>query len=149
MRTLARLGTIDAVVLQVNEPTGPATAAGAREVVDGSAHWRAGLRRAVDRLQDAQLIVLEDRDEDPDLSRGIGEDIQVAVLAAGDVDALQAARMRDAQAIVLMDADEPATAACRERFPGLRVFAVSPGPGDEGMEEWSRWVAQQVLRRRG
>jgi CBS domain-containing protein len=149
MRTLARLGSIDAVVLQVNEPTGPATTAGAREVVDGSAHWRAGLRRAVDRLQDAQLIVLEDRDEDPDLSRGIGEDLQVAVLAPGDVDAIPAARMRDAQAIVLIHADEPAAAACRERFPGVKVFTVAAGSGDEGMEEWSRWVAQQVLRRRG
>jgi len=69
MRTLALLSGLDAVVLQANEATGPETAGDAREVVDGSAHWRAGLGRAVARLQDAQLILVEDRDEDPDLSR--------------------------------------------------------------------------------
>ena len=80
MRTLARLGDLDAVILQANEPTGPETASGVDEVVDSSAHWRAGLARATARLSEAQLILVEDRDEQPDLSRGIGEDVQVAVL---------------------------------------------------------------------
>jgi CBS domain-containing protein len=155
MRTLTALPELDAVVLQANEPTGPATAGGAREVVDDAAHWRAGLGRAVGRLQDAQLILVEDRDEDPDLSRGIGEDVQVAVIAAHDLAEVPPARLGDAQAIVLTSAgaagpdNAEAAAACRERFPGVRVFTVGPAAGDDHLDEWSRWVAQQVLRRRG
>ena len=124
MRTLAQLSGLDAVVLQVNEPTGPASAGEAREVVDGSAHWRAGLGRAVARLQDAQLILVEDRDEDPDLSRGIGEDVQVAVINALDMGRVPTAHLRDAQAIVLTHAEEAtddeaeaAAAACRGAVP--------------------------------
>jgi Ni2+-binding GTPase involved in maturation of urease and hydrogenase len=155
MRTLARLESIDAVVLQVNAPTGPGTAGDARELVDETAHWRAGLARAVSRLQDAQLILLEDRDDEPDLSRGIGEDLQVAVIDATDAGRLPAARLRDAQAVVLTHAAEtdggPATAVatCRERFPGVRVFAVGLGAEDDGLDEWARWVAREVMRRRG
>ena len=150
MRTLARLAAIDAVVLQVNEPTGPASAGDAREVLDGSAHWRAGLKRAVARLQDAQLILLEDRDEDPDLSRGIGEDLQVAVVSAAEADRLPAGRLRDAQALVITGADEATAAAdaCRARFPAVSVFAIAAdGSGD--MDDWVRWVERQVMRRRG
>jgi Ni2+-binding GTPase involved in maturation of urease and hydrogenase len=155
MRTLARVASIDAVVLQVNAPTGPGTAGDAREVVDETAHWRSGLGRAVARLQDAQLILLEDRDAEPDLSRGIGEDVQVAVIDATDAGRLPAARLRDAQAVVLTHADEAeggaatAVATCRERFPGVQVFAVGPGADDDGLAEWARWVARQVMRRRG
>jgi Ni2+-binding GTPase involved in maturation of urease and hydrogenase len=155
MRTLARLSSIDAVVLQVNAATGPNTAGDAREVVDDAAHWRAGLSRAVARLQDAQLVLLEDRDAEPDLSRGIGEDLQVAVIDATDAGRLPAARLRDAQAVVLTHADEmddgaaTAVATCRERFPGVKIFAVGPGANDDGLAEWARWVARQVMRRRG
>lgn len=156
MRTLAQLSGLDAVVLQVNEPTGPASAGEAREVVNGSAHWRAGLGRAVARLQDAQLILVEDRDEDPDLSRGIGEDVQVAVINALDMGRVPTAHLRDAQAIVLTHAEEAtsdeaeaAAAACGERFPGVRVFVVGQGAGDDGLAEWARWVHGSVMRRRG
>lgn len=156
MHTLGHLPALDAVVLQVNRPTGPETAGDAREVLDGSAHWRAGLARAIDRLQDAQLILLEDRDAEPDLSRGIGEDLQVALLTAAEAHRLPADRLRDAQALVVTRADgssaeELASAAdaCRERFPGVQVFAVGPGAGDPGLQEWARWVGRQVMRRRG
>jgi len=156
MHTLGHLPAVDAVVLQVNRPTGPETAGEAREVLDGSAHWRAGLARAIDRLQDAQLILLEDRDEEPDLSRGIGEDLQVALLTPAEAHRLTADRLRDAQALVVTRADgasaealATAAEACRERFPGVQVFALGPGPGDPGMEEWAGWVRRQVMRRRG
>jgi CBS domain-containing protein len=155
MRTLAALPELDAVVLQANEPTGPAEAGGAREVVDDAAHWRAGLGRAVARLQDAQLILVEDRDEDPDLSRGIGEDVQVAVIGAHEAAGVPAGRLGDAQAIVVTATEgaeaeaRDTAAACRGRFPGARVFAVGPGAGDDDLGEWARWVTQQVLRRRG
>jgi CBS domain-containing protein len=156
MRTLARLPAMDAVVLQTNQPTGSPTSGDVREVVDGSAHWRAGLARAVARLQDAQLILLEDRDDDPDISRGIGEDLQVAVLTASEALGLRRGPPRDFQAIVVTQADAASAAdvagaayACRARFPGIPVFAVAPGAGGPGMDEWVAWVEREVRRRRG
>jgi hypothetical protein len=156
MRTLAALGDIDAVVLQANQATGPEAAQGVREVVDPSAHWRAGLGRAVARLSDARLILVEDRDEQPDLAHGIGEDVQVAVVAADEIDALPIDRLRDAQAIVVTHVDSSgpqgvsgARALCEQRWPGLAVFAVVTTPDDPGMEDWVHWVRRQVERRHG
>jgi CBS domain-containing protein len=156
MRTLARLPAIDAVVLQTNQPTGSPIAGDVREVVDGSAHWRAGLKRAVARLQDAQLILLEDRDEDPDVMHGIGEDLQVAVLTASGALEFRRGPRRDVQAIVVTQADAASAAdvdgaayACRSRFPGIPVFAVAHGAGDPGMDDWVAWVQRAVQRRRG
>jgi hypothetical protein len=155
MRTLARLPAMDAVVLQTNRPTGSPTAGDVREVLDGSAHWRAGLTRAVARLQDAQLILVEDRDEDPDLSHGIGEDLQVAVLTAPEALEFRRGPRRDVQAIVVTQADAAsaaevaaATYACRARFPGIPVFAVAHGAGEPGMDDWVAWVRRAVRRRR-
>ena len=55
------------------------------------------------------------------------------------------AHLRDAQAIVLTHAEEAtsdeaeaAAAACGERFPGVRVFVVGQGAGDDGLAEWAR-----------
>lgn len=156
MRTLAALGDVDAVVLQANEATGPDAAGDVREVVDPAAHWRAGLGRAVARLSDARVILLEDRDEPPDLAHGIGEDVQVAVLRADEIDDLAAGRLRDAQAVVVTHAGgagalgaPEARALCERRWPGLAVFAVAATPGDPGMREWVDWVRRQVERRRG
>jgi hypothetical protein len=125
-------------------------------VVDGSAHWRAGLSRAVARLQDAQLILLEDRDDDPDLTRGVGEDLQVAVLTASEALALRRGPRRDVQAIVVTQADASsagevadAAYACRSRFPEIPVFEVAQGARAGGMDEWVAWVQREVQRRRG
>ena len=156
MRTLAQLGDLDAVVLQANEPTGPETATGVDEVIDSSAHWRAGLAPAIARLSEAQLILVEDRDEQPDLSRGIGEDVQVAVVPVNAAASLEPQELRDAQAIVLTHADESdlhvvqeARVLCEERWPALDVFAVAAAVNDRDMDEWVRWVRRQVMRRRG
>ena len=82
VRTLPLLGRIDTAVVQANaaEAGDAGALAGARAVDDPHAHWRAGLTRATDRLADAQLILLEDRDGPVELSHGIGEDAQVAVV---------------------------------------------------------------------
>jgi hydrogenase nickel incorporation protein HypB len=156
MRTLAALGDVDAVVLQANQATDPEAARGAREVVDPSAHWRAGLGRAVARISEARLILVEDRDEQPDLAHGIGEDVQVAVVTADEIDALPIDRLSDAQAIVVTHVDSSGLhdvpgirALCEQRWPGLAVFAVATTAGDPGMEEWVRWVRRQVERRHG
>ena len=162
MRSLARLGRFDSVVVQANgsepepEAGSPSVEAGFRELVEPSAHWRAGLDRVVRRLSDAELIMLEDRDGTPDLARGIGEDVQVAVVPASEAATLTTDRLADAQAVVLthLDAVSPddlaaAAASFAERCPGVTVFSVGPPGDDSGLDEWVRWVATQVMRRRG
>jgi CBS domain-containing protein len=156
MRTLARLDAVDAVLLQANDPAGTAAVTGIEEIVDRSVHWRAGLVRAIDRLADAQLIVVEDRDGVPDLARGIGEDLRVAVLPAAEAAEIDAERLADAQAVVLTHVDELAPAEAREaarrladRCPWVAVFRVAATrEHDPGLDEWADWVARQVMRRR-
>ena len=162
MRSLAHLGQFDAVVVQANlgpddaEDGGPAGAAGVREVVEPSAHWRSGLERVVGRLADAELILVEDRDGELDLAHGIGEDVQVAVVRAADAGSLSALQLSDAQAAVLTAADglEPEevasiVAAVEQRCPGLAVFVVASVQDDAGLDPWVRWLSMQVLRRHG
>ncbi|MGE3139368.1 MAG: hypothetical protein AB7I08_15225 [Thermoleophilia bacterium] len=156
IRTLSQLPELDAVVLQANQPTAPETLQGLSEVQDASVHWRAGLTRAVARVADAQLIFVEDRDGEPDLSRGIGEDLQVAVLRAGEVASLPTDRLDDAQAVVITRTDETglhgtqeALAICAERWPHIEAFAVAADADDRGMDEWVHWIRRQVQRRRG
>lgn len=161
MRSLAHLGQFDAVVVQANlamDAGGgrPAEAAGVREVVEPSAHWRSGLERVVSRLADAELILVEDRDGELDLAHGIGEDVQVAVVPAADAGSLSALQLSDAQAAVLTAADglEPErvaeiVAAVEQRCPGLAVFVVASVQDDAGLDHWVRWVSMQVMRRHG
>ena len=159
MRSLARLGRFDAVVVQANAAEGEAPAAdGAAiaQVVEPSAHWRSGLDRVVSRLADSELILVEDRDGDLDLAHGIGEDVQVAVVPVAGLGDLRPDQLADAQAVVAthaegLSADElaEAVAAVRARCPGLEVFAVGAAGDDPGLAEWVRWVSKQVMRRRG
>jgi Ni2+-binding GTPase involved in maturation of urease and hydrogenase len=156
LRALARLDAVDAVLLQANDPAGTAAVTGIEEIVDRSVHWRAGLVRAIDRLADAQLIVVEDRDGAPELGHGLGEDLQVAVLPIGDAAEVPAERLADAQAVVLTHADALTPAAAREaarrlegRCPWLPVFRVATTRHhDPGLDEWVDWVARQVMRHR-
>jgi CBS domain-containing protein len=153
-RTAAALSGYETVVVQAN-PSGSAAAGDVREVRDTSAHWRAGLARVVRELADAELVLLEDRDEDIDLARGIGEDVQVAVTRLDAAGSLTPERLGDAQAVVLTRADEAGADAVRDaveavaaRCPGLAVMAVGSSD-DEAFAAWVRWVGRQVLRRRG
>lgn len=160
VRTLPLLGRIDTAVVQANaagegESAQPRELAGARTVDDSHAHWRAGLARAVDRLSDAQLIFVEDRDGPVELSHGIGEDAQVAVVPLAEAEALAPEALRDAQGLVVTRIDEAGgdlavrLDAIRARFPGLPVFPVAPGHDDRGLDAWAHWVEAQVLSRRG
>lgn len=157
MRALARLDTVDAVLLQANGTAGTPATTGIEEIVDRSVHWRAGLARAVDRLADARLIVVEDRDGAPDLAHGIGEDLQVAVMPITDAAIVEAERLGDAQAVVLTHADEvapaeadAAAARLEELCPWVTAFRVAAArEHDPGLDEWVDWVARQVMRRRG
>jgi Ni2+-binding GTPase involved in maturation of urease and hydrogenase len=157
IRTLPLLGRVDTAVVQANvAQAGEAgELAGARAVDEPHAHWRAGLARATERLSDAQLIFVEDRDGPVELAHGIGEDAQVAVIPLADVDEVPDEALRDAQALVVTRVDEvaedPATRvdAVRERVAGIPVFPVAAGHDDRGLDAWARWVEAQVLSRRG
>lgn len=153
-RTAAALTGYETVVVQAN-PSGSAAAGAVREVRDTSAHWRAGLARVVRELADAELVLLEDRDEDVDLARGIGEDVQVAVTHLAAAGSLTPERLGDAQAVVLTHADATGADGVRDavdalavRCPGLAVMAIGSSD-DEAFAAWVRWVGRQVLRRRG
>lgn len=157
IRTLPLLGRLDTAIVQANVAVAgePAPLAGARAVDDPQAHWRAGLQRVAERLGDAQLILVEDRDGPIDLSRGIGEDAQVAVIPLADADRLSPEALGDAQALVVTRVDEVTedTAlkldAVRGRFPAIPVFPVAAGHDDRGLDAWARWIEGQVLSRRG
>jgi Ni2+-binding GTPase involved in maturation of urease and hydrogenase len=157
MRSLGHLGRFDTVVVQANgSESGLPEDAGVREVRDPSAHWRAGLERVINRLADAQLILVEDRDGAPDLGRGIGEDMQVAVVPVAEVGDLSPELLADAQAVVVTQADtaslheaQKAVEALDERCPGLAIFVVAAGHDDRGLDEWVRWIGRHVMRRRG
>jgi Ni2+-binding GTPase involved in maturation of urease and hydrogenase len=157
MRSLAHLGRFDAAVVQANGPeSASAEDIGVREVRDPSAHWRAGFDRVISRLADAELILMEDRDGAPDLGRGIGEDLQVAVVPVGEAGELSADRLADAQAVVVTHADtasrhdvQKAVEALDERCPGIAIFVVAPARDDRGLDEWVRWIGRHAMRRRG
>jgi Ni2+-binding GTPase involved in maturation of urease and hydrogenase len=158
IRTLPLLGRLDVAVVQANapEPGEPAELGGARAVDDPGAHWRSGLQRAVERLADAQLILVEDRDGPLEASRGIGEDVQVAVVAAAESGEVLPVVLEEAQALVLTRCDEmqaaqvdDLAAGLRERLPGVAVLAVAAGHDDRGLADWARWLEGQVLSRRG
>jgi len=156
IRTLPLLGRVDTAVVQanVNKAGEAGELAGTRAVDDPHAHWRSGLRRATERLSDAQLILVEDRDGPIDLTRGIGEDAQVAVIPLARVDELSDEALDDAQALVVTRLDEVTEDravrldAVRARFPDVQVFAVAAGHDDRGLDAWARWVEAQVLSRR-
>lgn len=158
IRTLPLLGRLDAAIVQANalEAGEPAELGGARALDDPGAHWRSGLKRTVERLSDSQLILVEDRDAPLEVSRGIGEDVQVAVVPAAECAEVPPSVLEETQALVVTRCDEmpltdaeDAVAALRERLPGVAIFPVAAGHDDRGLEAWARWVEGQVLSRRG
>jgi CBS domain-containing protein len=157
VRTLPLLGRIDTVVVQANAVASgeEGSLMGVRTVDEPEAHWRTGLKRATDQLSDSQLILVEDRDGPVDLARGIGEDVQVAVMPLADIDDLTDEALDDAQALVVTRVDEVSDDLAvrldtvRARFPRVSVFPVAAGHDDRGLDAWARWVEAQVLSRRG
>ena len=158
VRTLALLGRCDVAVIQANaaQAGDAGQLAGVRAIDEPAAHWRSGLQRAVARLADVQLILVEDRDAPIDLAQGIGEDLQVAVIPATQLGELSPERLEDAQAVVVTRADEApenevedALQALRGRCHGLHTFATAAGHDDRGLAVWARWIEGQALRRHG
>jgi len=158
--TLERLRRCPAtVVIQANPahrggPAAPATG-GVRVIDAPEVHWAKGFGQVIGRLPDAQLIMVEDRDGPPALGHGIGEDMQVLVVAPAHLDAISQASLREAAAVVITNLDrapaafdfEAAVAALRGHSAALPVFGVSAADDDAGMEAWSRWLEARVLAR--
>lgn len=156
MRTLALLGRIDVGIIQGNAESSSevATLAGARALDEPEAHRRGGLRRAVDKLADAQLILVEDRDGPHDSMGDIGEDVRVAVVPAAELAALTPERLERVEALVATRADEvsgmdteDALRGLRSTCEGLHTFAVAPGHDDRGLDAWSRWLESKAFQR--
>jgi CBS domain-containing protein len=158
MRTLALLGRIDVAIIQGNAeaPGEVAPLGGARALDEPEAHRRSGLQRAVDKLADAQLILVEDRDGPHDSMGDVGEDVRVAVMPAADLANVTAERLEGVEALLATRADEAsematedALQALRKSREGLHTFAVAAGHDDRGLDAWSRWLESQAFRRRG
>lgn len=117
------------------------------------AHWRAGLKRALDRLAGVQLILVEDVDAPPEAVKGVGEDLQVLVVHAAGLDALKTHHLGDVAAIVISKLDEApddfdleaTRARLAELDPDLPVFGVAAESDDRGLVEWRDWLLAEVL----
>ena len=129
--------------------------AGGRALDEPAANRRAGLQRAVDKLADAQLILVEDRDGPHDAMGDIGEDVRVAIVPATDLRSVSAERLQDVEALVVTRADEvpemdveDGLRALRHSCPGLHTFAIAAGHDDRGLDAWARWLESQAFRQR-
>ena len=158
-RTVPLLRRCEVGVIQANpQGTTPQAQelAGVPVIADPHAHWRKGLRAAVERLSGVGLIVVEDRDSPAKLEAGLGEDAQVLVAPAADLGGLDDATLRQAQAVVVTKVDEApagldvarALGVIADRHPQLAMFPVSATTSDEGLAEWREWIEALVLRRR-
>lgn len=158
MRTIPLLRECEAGVVRADVPAGTAptteTVAGATQITDPRAHWRAGLRDAVRALGDVQLVLVEDRDREPEARGGPGGDLQVLVVPAVGARDLPPAAVREAQAVVLTKLDEApegtlegAREHLRACCPDVAVFGVAAEHGDTGLDEWRDWLLGHVLPR--
>ena len=154
LRTVAALRACQAGVIEANpQPVHrrlPSTVAGATVEYAPAAHWRKGLREAIQRLGSVDVVFVEDRDQPPRVGTGLGEDVQALVVPAADADQIDDASVRDAQAIVLTkpDAGRFDEGALRQRFaaqnPGAAVFLTGAGATDPGLAAWVRWTADRL-----
>lgn len=154
LRTVGALRDCQAGIVEANpEPAHrrlPGSVTGATVEYAPAAHWRKGLREAVQRLGGADVVFVEDRDQPPKLGTGLGEDVQVLVVPAADADKIDDASLRDAQVIVLTKPDEGTfdEHALRRRFAAANsaaaVFVTGAGADDPGLVAWLRWVADRL-----
>lgn len=153
--TAGLLRRVEVGVVQANAPqAAEGTVAGVPCVDAPGAHWRKGLADCVAALGDRQLVIVEDRDGPARTGPGIGEDLQVVVVPADGLAALDAQGLRDAQALVVTKMDgasgideKEESARARSANPELPVFFLAPGHDDRGLDEWRSWVEEQVLHR--
>lgn len=107
----------------------------------------------MERLADAQLVLIEDVASLPDLGRGSIDDLLVLVVAAGLEDRISTRRLRQAAAVVLTRLDvapqhfdlDAARDWLRSTNPGLGVFGTAALQDDRGLAEWVDWIERRVL----
>jgi CBS domain-containing protein len=159
LRTIPLLRECEAGVVRADGPAGSAPVrtelGGVPAINDPAAAFRRGLHDSVRALGDVQVVLVEDRDRRPG-ERGVpGGDVQVAVVPAPDLPALDAADVREAQAVVVTRMDEapaaldlPAqTARLRAASPDLAVFATAAAVDDRDLDAWRDWLLGRVLPR--
>lgn len=155
LRTIPMLRRCEVGVIQANPAGGQPEITGTPVVREPHAHWRKGLRSAVEQLGGMQVVLVEDRDSPPDLTPGLGEDAQVIVIPLAALDVVSDDSLRQAQALVvtkLDGADREDVArrldAVAARHPGLTVLAIGSAADDSGLAAWHEWIEGIVLRRR-
>lgn len=120
-----------------------------------AAHWRKGFRRAIEQMGGVDAVFVEDRDQPPVPTVGLGEDVQVIVVPAADVRTVPLDGLVEAQAVVLTKpADAPGVdvdverARLREANPNLAVFLIGPDDDDRGLVAWQQWLEARLLQHR-
>jgi len=147
-----RSGVVRAAAHAPDAEPAPGRLHGVPVIEAPEAHWRAGLHRALERLSDVQVVLVEDADGPAAATKGVGEDHQVLVVAAPDLDSLVQSHLSDVAAVVVtrldaapeVDMDE-VRADLNANDPGLPVFGVAVERDDRGLDEWRDWMLAQVL----
>ena len=158
LRTVAGLKRRRVGVIETNPAPPdqrPARISGAPVAYAPAAHWRKGFRDAVEHMGGLDIILVEDRDQPPEAGIGLGEDVQIVVVAAADSQTIRVPSLSDAQAVVLTKPDEAAgfdhdaeRARLRRANPNLGVFVVGLGQDDSGMRTWQQWLEARLLQHR-
>jgi CBS domain-containing protein len=159
LRTLAGMTRRRAGAIEANpEPPAdrlPPRISGAPVSYAPEAHWRKGFREAIEHMGGLDLILVEDRDQPPEASLGLGEDVQVIVVPVAYSGTIHLVSLVDAQAVVLTKpAEAPGfdDAAERARLrginPNLAVFVIGPAEDDHGMQTWRQWLEARLLQHR-
>jgi CBS domain-containing protein len=159
VRTIERLRRCEVAVVQANaeaRQTAPQdSVAGAPMLEASDAHWAKGLDRCIRLLDEAQFIIVEDRDGPPELGPGLGEDLQVLVVRPQDLESISPGSLKDAQAVVITQLDlapagfnlASAVEGVHVHAPHLPVFGVAPLHDDRGLVQWQHWLEGRVLPR--
>lgn len=159
LRTTAGLKHCHVGVIEANpEPPErrlPSRVSGAPVAYAPAAHWRKGFRDAIEHMGGLDVILVEDRDQPPEASIGLGEDVQIIVVPAADIGTIHMPSLVDAQAVVVTKPDEAIgfddveeRARLRRANPNLGVFVVGLGDDDHGMRTWQQWLEARLLQHR-
>jgi len=159
LRTTAGLTHCHVGVIEANpeppEQRLPAHVHGAPVAYAPAAHWRKGFREAIEHMGGLDVILVEDRDQPPEASIGLGEDVQIIVVPLADAGTIHVSSLVDAQAVVLTKpgeapgVDEPEERArLRRANPNLGVFVVGLADDDRGMRTWQMWLEARLLQHR-
>jgi Ni2+-binding GTPase involved in maturation of urease and hydrogenase len=159
LRTLAGMKRGHAGAIEANPESPdqrlPSRVSGAPIAYAPAAHWRKGFREAIEHMGGLDLIMVEDRDQPPEATIGLGEDVQIVVVPGAASGSIHMPSLVDAQAVVLTKPDEaPDFDAAAERTrlrqvnQNLGVFVVGLGDGDPGMRAWQQWLGARLLQHR-